>query len=125
MKIKTKKQLNLSQLIDHVWENDVRSRTFIANDKHIPGKVNFDENGMVDIQTTVWNDETFTVEEEIEITEDTRLHGILVVRSNNEYHNYTNGTIKTFKNAAKFIYLLNDDGSIGQLIWTHDKGLVE
>ncbi|MDK1672836.1 hypothetical protein QOK74_08120 [Staphylococcus saprophyticus] len=124
MKIKTKKQLNLPQLIEWVWENDVRCRTFIANDKHIPGKVNFDENGMIDIQTTVGNDETFTVEEEIEITEDTVIDKLVVIDSDNDALVFSNYTIKEIKDNGFKEFHAYIDGEF-KLIWTHDKGLVE
>lgn len=71
MKIKTKKQLNLPQLIEWAWNNNVRNR-HIRADQDISAVF---INKFGDVYTTddVKHDYTFTIEVEEEITEDTKL----------------------------------------------------
>lgn len=127
MKIKTKKQLNLPQLIEWGFENDISCRFFESNRSDIKGKVFFDNNGMVDIQISVCKNETFTVEVEEEITEDTALDKL--------YHTTTLSRIvesgcSTIKSTLEHstvepiaFYMLNDDLTM-TLIW-RDGELVE
>ncbi|AWY02860.1 hypothetical protein [Staphylococcus phage VB-SauS-SA2] len=72
MKIKRKKQLNLPQLIEYAWENDVRDEIFLSEDSYCVG---FDRHGYIyfNSQLTMPADQTFTVEIEENITEDTEL----------------------------------------------------
>ncbi|RIL42917.1 hypothetical protein BUZ01_08660 [Staphylococcus gallinarum] len=70
MKIKTKKQLNLPQLIEWAMKNDMHERSFCGD--RYGDAVHFDENEDM-LCDHVSLTETFTVEVEEEITEDTRL----------------------------------------------------
>lgn len=76
MKIKTKKQLNLPQLIEWAWENPELSqyKMFEKIGSTMRDYVSFnnEENG-VRLNGTVKPTDTFTVEVEEEITEDTPL----------------------------------------------------
>ncbi|NHB72707.1 hypothetical protein, partial [Staphylococcus sp. 191] len=74
MKIKTKKQMNLPQLIEWAWENDVRSRMFIGSGD---GIVKFGIGGLVTKLEFIDSDETFKVEVEEEITEETVIPMVL------------------------------------------------
>ena len=68
MKIKTKKQLNLPQLIEWEMKNDMHERSFFGD--RYGDAVHFDENEDI-LCDHVSLTETFTVEVEEEITEDT------------------------------------------------------
>lgn len=68
MKIKTKKQLNLPQLIEWAMKNDMHERSFCGD--RYGDAVHFDENEDI-LCDHVSLTETFTVEVEEEITEDT------------------------------------------------------
>lgn len=71
MKIKQEKQLNLPQLIEHIWENEKRGFSVISNMNSI---VALESNGKLNIQPNIfYPEETFTVTVEEEITEDTKL----------------------------------------------------
>lgn len=75
MKIKTKKQLNLPQLIEYAWDNDVRDRVFkTPKDKRgVFYEVSFSEEGTFYADDELRHDDLFTIEVEEELTEDTEL----------------------------------------------------
>lgn len=127
MKIKTKKQLNLPQLIEWAWDNDVRCKRLVANNKGIPSSVVFDENGMFDVEITVSSDETFTVTVEEEITEDTEFEKLYYTTI---LSRIVESSCTTIQSSLKHIavepiafYILNDDLTM-TLIWRDGK-LVE
>ncbi|UBH10613.1 hypothetical protein [Macrococcus armenti] len=75
----------------------------------------------------------FKVEQEVEITEETKLN-IVTVSNDHETYAYENTSIYDLLSEenvlfeeyqAKFIYLQNPDGSIGELIWSKERGLVD
>ncbi|MBT2823098.1 hypothetical protein C1O33_11820 [Staphylococcus schleiferi] len=124
MKIKTKKQMNLPQLIEWAWENDVRSRMFIGSGD---GIVKFGIGGLVTKLEFIDSDETFKVEVEEEITEETVIPMVL------ETWEYYDGSLNAglryeysikealddneFKGITTYaFYMLNDDASL-TLIW--------
>ena len=69
MKIKRKKQLNLPQLIEYAWENDIRNKTYRSSES---AEIEFREGDVVRVYL-IESDDTFTVTTEEEITEDTRI----------------------------------------------------
>lgn len=74
MKIKQKKQLNLPQLIEYVWENDMIDLSFRGHDKKgRTASVSIDENGEFTSDWRISKDQIFTIEVEEEITEDTKI----------------------------------------------------
>ena len=72
MKIKVNKQVNLPQLIEYAWDNDIKNEIFIADKQLI--NIEFDDTGDVliygngSIKTV-----KFSIEVEEEITEDTEI----------------------------------------------------
>lgn len=74
MKIKTTKQLNLPQLIEWAWDNDVRNVTFRGLDKKgYVVSISINDKGDFTSDWRISKNDTFTVEVEEEITEDTEL----------------------------------------------------
>lgn len=74
MKIKTKKQLNLPQLIEWAWENDVRGQLFPTDQNQEAGiYIATNRDLMMNNADYIKYNNTFTVEVEEEITEDTEL----------------------------------------------------
>ena len=76
MKIKTKKEMNLPQLIEWGFKNDIREKSFIAyecveDQRH---EVHFNALGIPKFSAFIKKSNTFTVEIEEEITEDTKLY---------------------------------------------------
>ncbi|MBT2860510.1 hypothetical protein HIR68_09060 [Staphylococcus coagulans] len=67
MKIKTKKEMKLPELIEWAWDNDVKNRSFTGT---CGGEVDFDRAGFC-YSDLIEPDETFTIEVEEEITKDT------------------------------------------------------
>lgn len=127
MKIKTKKQLNLPQLIEWGFENDVTGAMF-SDDRVEAKRIRFEVGILVSIHGDIHKGDTFTVEVEEEIMEDTRLDGLVELGDGGagEDFFFSKGlSIKDCKDeSTQSFYILNDDLTM-TLIWTHDKGLVE
>lgn len=135
MKIKTKKQLNLPQLIEWAWDNPEQSKhkILVANGKYLFDSVvsfNNDKNG-VRLNGTVISTDTFTVEVEEEITEDTVFETLIEIYKNREnlmfstvHRNVSINNVKTNEYLiTSGFYILNDDLTM-TLIWRDGK-LVE
>ncbi|MEB8150494.1 hypothetical protein NGH32_07235 [Staphylococcus xylosus] len=74
MKIKTKKQLNLPQLIEWAWDNGVRNVTFRGLDKKgYVVSISINDKGEFTSDWRISKNDLFTVEVEEEITEETPL----------------------------------------------------
>ncbi|PTG23398.1 hypothetical protein [Staphylococcus chromogenes] len=134
VKIKTKKEMNLPELIQWGWKNGEEQRIFRGS-KY--GSVCFNDDGWVIIETAIEQDETFEVEIEQEITEETVIFRLLEVRNaipsnKTEWKDlkilksylYGNHSISEIKNEYSVaIYMLNDDMTM-TLIWRNG-GMVE
>lgn len=124
MKIKTKKQLTLPQLIEWAMKNDMHERSFCGD--RYGDAVHFDENEDM-LCDHVSLTETFTVEVEEEITEDTWFPQLVTRTVKGHYSLWKKGSISSFKhitvNDIEAIYIPNDDLTL-TLIWRYGK-LVE
>jgi hypothetical protein len=127
LKIRTKKQLNLPQLIEWGFENDISNKEFICNE-HKAKSVIFNLMGWAEFsdEFSYSPEETFTVEVEKEITEYTRLDKLVVRYRNDDIYIFPQEMIDNFKNDSSVVafYIPNDDLTM-TLIWTKEKGLVE
>ncbi|HAR6070182.1 TPA: hypothetical protein I1657_001990 [Staphylococcus pseudintermedius] len=124
MKIKVKKEMNLHELIKWAWENDVKGKTFKSNRGK---KVKFYSIGGFNVLEPIWGHDTFKVEAEEEITEETVIPLLLEVY---EYEGelvflpQKRSTIKSQLEESDFeenittktLYIINDDGTL-TLIW--------
>ena len=111
MKIKTKKQLNLPQLIEYAWENGIKGETFYARETGMEN-VYFNTSGRAEFSSVhqFSSDDYFTVEVEEEITEDTKFNVLLVVDEDYNYFKYYNTCVDYFiRSKVKAIYIPNDD----------------
>lgn len=133
VKIKRKVEMTLPELIEWGFKNKVFNKEFI-NNGILPKRVSFDSKGRLSFPSIfVYNDEdTYTVEVEEELTENTVLPSVVVVRTQyfpNNGHSVNVAKInsKSIKqvienqpNNSKFeyhsIYLMESE-RIGQLIW--------
>lgn len=70
-KIKRKVEMTLPKLIEWAWENEIRKKAFYSN--YTGGSVFFDEEQILFLEHETRKDETFTVEIEEEITEETAI----------------------------------------------------
>ena len=127
MKIKTKKQLNLPQLIEWAWDNNVKNERYRCSDSNPYEYVWINENSDVELDEdmSISKNDTFTVEEEIEITEDTRLDKLVVRYRNDDIYIFPQERINDFKNDSSIVafYIPNDDLTL-TLIW-RDGRLIE
>lgn len=127
-KIKRKVEMTLPKLIEWAWENEVSDKAFYSNLDG--GSVYFDKIQNLSIEHEIAINETFTVELEEEITEDTVIFRLLEVRNaipskKTEWQDlkllksylYGNHSISEVKNEHSVaIYILNDDMTM-TLIW--------
>jgi uncharacterized protein YkuJ len=127
MKTKRTVEMTLPQLIEWAWENDVTFQHFLSNKYR---SVVFEENGKIIIDNITFDkNDTFQVEIEEDVTENTKLDLV-------EVFEFDDGDIDIFykrqctireildlennfnaEGKAKYFYMLNKDGSIGQMIW--------
>src|SRR5699024_1770634 len=95
MKIKTKKEMNLPQLIEWGFKNDIREKSFIAyecvgDQRH---EVHFNALGIPKFSAFIKKSNTFTVEVEEEITEDTVIPRLVVRHRDTGFTLYENDYI--------------------------------
>lgn len=125
MKIKTKKQLNLPQLIEWAWENNITNQEFFCDGFEEKSAI-FNLSGWAEFSDEFsYNPhDTFTVETEEELTEDTVIDEMLLVYDNGVTHIAENKNLSFIsKGNLKSAYYMNDDLRL-ILIWRDGK-LVE
>lgn len=117
--------MNLPELIEWGWKNEIKERSFISNDDKVTA--NFEDMGRFIADNFTSSDVTFTVEVEEEITEDTEIKGLVELGNDGDGTDFfqCNGSSinerKDFDSEA--FYILNDDLTM-TLIWRDGK-LVE
>ena len=125
MKIKQKKQLNLPQLIEWAYHegSDIRDEKIKSESM----TVTFSEIGTPHIETKfhfLQVDELFTIEEEVEITEDMEFKELVCLDVDDKYNRYDNVCVLDFDDdRVRAIYIPNSDLTM-TLIWRDGK-LVE
>lgn len=121
MKIKQKKQFTLPQLIEWGFENGVHGAQF----KSDRGKrVGFRHMGYFWTEYEIDKDDTFTIEFEKTVTEDTVIPKLLLVYESEDSHFIEGRSIKGLsKSCIEAIHILNDDLTM-TLIWRNGR-LVE
>lgn len=133
MKIKTKKQLNLPQLILWAWSNGITNLSFRGHDEegHLV-VASFNDKGEFTSEWRISKNDIFEIETEEEITEDTKLDLIERFIGGMDSVCYTSDGNTTIKECLKRIpsdcttthfYIENDDREL-ILIWRDGK-LVE
>lgn len=140
MKIKQKKQLNLPQLIEYAWENDVKNMQYVC-DNFQSKSVNFNQIGWAEFSKEYsYNPtDTFTVTTEEEITEDTKIPKLMTtfkkttleggigyqrVRIDENYPiKLMLNKAEAHKERLEALHIVNDDGT-HTLLW-YDGKMVE
>ncbi|PTL14765.1 hypothetical protein [Staphylococcus haemolyticus] len=119
-KIKRKVEMKLPKLIEWAWENEVSNKAFYSN--YTGGSVFFNDKQILYLEHEIRKDETFTVEIEEEITEDT-VFPVLIKTLKNAFNEITvipheNASINLSKSNNETIsyHILNDDGTM-TLLW--------
>ena len=125
MKIKTKKEMNLPELIEWGFENDVTNTWYRAsNVEEYILEVFFDATGLPQFSNTVNKNDTFTVEVEEPITENTVFE--LMIEIIDGYQNclWERASVEDWKDEDSKEFHAYIDGKF-KLIWTKEEGLVE
>lgn len=120
-KIKRKVEMTLPKLIEWAWKNEVSDKAFYSNLDG--GSVYFDKIQNLSIEHEIAINETFTVEVEEEITEETEIPKLVSINRNNlnEVNINFNCSIGQFLDRSDYNYhILNDDGTM-TLIWRDGK----
>lgn len=124
VKIKRKVEMTLPELIQWGWDTDIKEKAFYNNVDG--GSVYFDKVQNVSIEHETAKNETFTVEVEEEITEETKVPKLISIDrdTQNEININFNFSIKQLVDRDDYnYYYLNDDGTM-TLIWK-DGAMVE
>ena len=109
-KIKTTKQMRLDELIKYIRDNRVREKTF-RTDEHgnaLSNALKVDEDGLIETYfPNMHINNSFTVEVEEEVTEDTVFDTLVDVNNNDEVHIAWNDSISLYdKEQTKEIHAL-------------------
>ena len=128
--IKRKVEMNLPQLIEWAWDNKIRSKTY----RSLGGaEIEFSEGDVVRVYRTD-SDDTFTVEFEEEITEDTVFDNLIEINELIDFKKegllggvrlYKNSSINQVENDKSVAYYIMNDDLEMTLIWKRKEGLVE
>ena len=133
MKIKQTRQVRLDELVDYIWKNNIKSKGYSV--KMLDKEVRVFEDGRIETYAGISEKDLFTITEEVEITEEMELKQLVVIYENGGSGKIRNMNIKELVERhesvyghgvpIKFIYLQNEDGSIGELIWDKERGLID
>ncbi|TDL39410.1 hypothetical protein EVU91_04505 [Macrococcoides bohemicum] len=123
MKIKRERQVRLDELIGYITKNELISSVFKSNRGN---EIGVDINGDLSFFGRFNYNDLFVITEEVDITEDTLLQRAMVIKNNLEFYRIKNRKISRLDTMnIKFIYLQKEDGSIGELIWSKERGLID
>lgn len=135
MRIKRRKQMRLDELIKYVWEHGVENETYRSD---MGNTVSIGVQGLMWTNSIIGRDDTFTVETEEELTEETELPAILTGVKGDDgrmiYRQHTFLSINRVKEGAAVasikpivIYATDFNTPINEitLIWSKDTGIPE
>lgn len=114
VKVKVEKKMNLLELIDWAWKNGVKEKAFYSNIDG--GSVYFDMVQTVSVEHSIGKDETFTVEVEEEITEQTVFKRFYEYTKGQSFMIYENTSISKIKDEVSKEFWMKDGGTL-TLIW--------
>jgi len=114
VKIKKKVEMTLPELIEWAWKNGVKEKAFYSNIDR--GSVYFDMVQTVSIEYSIVVDETFTVEVEEEVTEETKIPEMLEIFVNGGGVKRVEKSINELKDDFSKEFWLKD-GNTMTLIW--------
>lgn len=127
--IKTKKEMNLGELLCWAIDNKEQARFRDISSKSM--RVRFNDNAKPEIifaKQFLPIEQTFKIEIEEEITEDTEIKGLVELGNDGhgtDFFQCNGSSINEQKDfVSEAFYILNDDKTM-TLIWTQEKGLVE
>lgn len=128
MEITRKRDVTLIELLPMFWDNKF---DYLVFQSHQGGFITFDKDKTIAQAYGISPSDTFTIKENVKVDQEVRLNLIVIYKDGSaiEFHDRSivgvrvDGKIK--HSNIKFIYLQNDDGSIGELIWDKERGLVD
>lgn len=126
MKIKRKVEMNLPQLIEYIWDNNIKNDFFRRLNRG-PFEyvwVNEDSNIEFDDGILFRKNDIFEIKFEEEIDEDTIIPKMLVVGRFDGYEEVYNQKLINFTQHLLSAYIIQDDGHM-ELIYDEEKGLVK
>ena len=126
MKIKTKKQFTLPQLIEWAIDNNIKHRVFESNPNFdgVIHELGFDIDGDLYLEEYLTPTSLFTVTTEEELMEDTEFKSMVEVTTDDLFAVWENASINTWKSEHSKEFHAYIDGEF-KLIWKREKGLVE
>ena len=130
MKITVKKQLNFQELINFIYDNNIKNGKFLPDNNYFINTVWVDTYALeFDDDSYITKDDTWTVKHKVEITKDTKLPSVLVY-DGKYFRDYYNSSINDIEKMFmeyiydfKTIHLINDDKT--HTLVYKDKQLVE
>ena len=111
MKIVTNKQLNLSQLIEWVWENEIKNTSFRRLNRRVFEYVWVNENSDIEFNEEMLfkKDDVFEFEIEEEINEDTGFKELVCLDMDDDYCSYKNVSISDLLGErVRAVYIPNE-----------------
>lgn len=125
MKIKTKKQFTLPQLIEWAIDNNIKHRVFESNPNFdgVTYELGFDIDGDLYLEEYLTPTSLFTVEEEVEITEDTEFKSLVEVTTEGLFAYWEHTSINTWKDVHSKEFHAYIDGEF-KCVW-RDGRLIE
>ena len=131
--IKRKVEMNLPELIEWAWDNNIKNERFIADKQLI--NIEFDDTGDVLIYgNSSIKTVKFSIEVEEEITEDTVIDNLIEINELIDFKKegllggvrlYKNSSINQVENDKSVAYYIMNDDLEMTLIWKRKEGLVE
>ena len=114
-KIKKEVEMTLSQLIGWGFKNNIKNRKFMSNSKDYTSVI-FDSAGDIEFNSYFSSEDTFTVEVEKEITQETVLPEIVELSKDGGGAQWSQKSINAVKNSFSKEFWLKD-GDTMTLIW--------
>ena len=113
--IKVKKEMNFRELMEYILENDIRDREFTSRENEYEFGVC--EDGIFNFYCANYNmGETYEVEVEEEITEDTEFESLVEVTKRGEVFLYRYSSIDEFMGEDSKVFYTLIDGELVK-IW--------
>ncbi|WP_354680609.1 hypothetical protein MRN59_05740 [Macrococcoides caseolyticum] len=129
--IKRERQVRFDELIKHVWDKRIVGMNFKSKNGV---NIYFHTDGDVDVDEVryIGRNDLFTITEEVEIDYDTRLD-LIAVRKAGIVSRFENRSIQgvlahfniRIEVEVDYIYIQNEDGSIGEMVWSKERGLID
>ncbi|NMD91157.1 hypothetical protein [Staphylococcus hominis] len=114
VKIKRKVEMTLPELIAWAWKNDVKGKSF--NSKKQINALHFDMYGGIQTHCGIEKNDSFTVETEEEVTEETEIPEMLEIFQDNDGTQWFGNSIEQLKDDFSREFWLKD-GDTMTLIW--------